>query len=102
MTMLEYAPPPIWLNAHIHVPAYAIVVGNPAQVIRYWFKPETIERLLEISWWDWESAKIAANLDLLYTNPDEWQLEIQLKESQGDVLKFQGMPTAEKHDEMDG
>ncbi|MEH2434599.1 MAG: CatB-related O-acetyltransferase [Nostoc sp.] len=77
------------------VPAYAIVVGNPAKIIRYRFKPETVERLLELSWWDWESAKIAANLDLLYTNPDEWLPEIQWKEPQGDVLKFIGMPPAE-------
>lgn len=78
------------------VPAYAIVVGNPAKVIRYRFKPEAVERLLEMAWWDWESAKVAANLDFLYTNPDEWQPTIQLKEPQGDVLKFIGMPAAEK------
>jgi acetyltransferase-like isoleucine patch superfamily enzyme len=83
------------------VPAYSIVVGNPAQVIRYRFKPETVKRLLEIAWWDWEPAKIAANSELLYVNPDEWGSEIQLKEPQGDVLKFIGMPAAEPADEAD-
>lgn len=77
------------------VPAYAIVVGNPAQVIRYRFQPKTIERLLELAWWDWESAKISANLELLYTNPDEWGSEIQLKAPQEDILKFIGMPTVD-------
>jgi acetyltransferase-like isoleucine patch superfamily enzyme len=76
------------------VPAYAIVVGNPAKVIRYRFKPETVERLLELAWWDWEPAKIAANLELLYANPDEWEPEIQLKEPKGESLKFIGMPPA--------
>jgi acetyltransferase-like isoleucine patch superfamily enzyme len=72
------------------VPAYAIVVGNPAQVVRYRFKPETIERLLDLAWWDWEPAKIAANSELLYTNPDEWGAEIQPKEPQAEILDLVG------------
>ena len=35
------------------VPPYAIVGGNPAQVIRTRFDEPTIERLLRIAWWDW-------------------------------------------------
>ncbi len=73
------------------VPAYAVVVGNPAQIVRYRFQPETIDRLLNLCWWDWEEAKIAANLDLLYTNPDQWSNNLQLKEPQGDRLNFVGM-----------
>ena len=34
------------------VPPYAIVVGNPARVIKYRFSPEIIEKLLELKWWD--------------------------------------------------
>jgi len=34
------------------VPAYAIVAGNPAKIIKYRFDKETIEKLLEIKWWD--------------------------------------------------
>ena len=33
------------------VPAYAIVGGVPAKLIRYRFEPKTIETLLEIKWW---------------------------------------------------
>jgi acetyltransferase-like isoleucine patch superfamily enzyme len=84
------------------VPAYSVVVGNPAQIIRYRFKPETIERLLDLCWWDWEESKIAANLDLSYTNPDEWLNNLQLKESQGDRLNLVGMPAAEHDDGADG
>ncbi|WP_260712952.1 CatB-related O-acetyltransferase [Clostridium botulinum] len=36
------------------IPNYAIVAGNPAKIIRYKFDTETINKLLEISWWDWE------------------------------------------------
>jgi len=84
------------------VPAYSVVVGNPAQIVRYRFKPETIERLLELGWWDWEESKIAANLDLLYTNPDEWLNNLQLKKAQGDRLNLVGMPTTEHDDGADG
>jgi len=34
------------------VPPYAIVAGVPAKIIRYHFDKKTIERLLELQWWD--------------------------------------------------
>ncbi len=34
------------------VPAYAIVCGAPAKIIKYRFSPEIIERLVEIRWWE--------------------------------------------------
>lgn len=40
------------------IPDYAIVVGNPAKIIRYRFTPEQIEQLLKIAWWDWPDAKV--------------------------------------------
>ncbi len=40
------------------VPPYAIAGGNPAKVIRYRFKEETIEALLRIRWWDWDDDKV--------------------------------------------
>ena len=33
------------------VPPYAIVVGNPAKVLRYRFPPDIIEGMLKIEWW---------------------------------------------------
>jgi acetyltransferase-like isoleucine patch superfamily enzyme len=33
------------------VPAYAVVVGNPARVVKYRFGPDLIERLLQSEWW---------------------------------------------------
>ncbi len=44
-----------------NVPPYAIVGGNPAQVIQYRFSPEVIEALLRIKWWDWSLDKIHDN-----------------------------------------
>jgi chloramphenicol O-acetyltransferase type B len=47
------------------VPAYAIVGGNPAKVIRYRFSPEQIEALLEIRWWDWPDELVVEATPLL-------------------------------------
>lgn len=47
------------------VPAYAIVAGNPAKFIRYRFDQETINKLLEIAWWDWPEAEILQVMDKL-------------------------------------
>ncbi len=40
------------------VPAYAIVGGTPAKIIRYRFPPEVIQELLLIQWWDWPIEKL--------------------------------------------
>ena len=34
------------------VPPYAIIIGNPAQIIRYRFNESIIQKLLDIAWWD--------------------------------------------------
>lgn len=34
------------------VPAYAIMAGSPARVIKYRFPPDIVEKLLEIKWWN--------------------------------------------------
>ncbi|WP_367390481.1 CatB-related O-acetyltransferase [Lewinella sp. LCG006] len=47
------------------VPAYAVVGGNPAKVIKMRFSDAEITRLLELQWWDWPLEKITANLGWL-------------------------------------
>jgi len=47
------------------VPAYAIVAGNPAKLVRWRFEPEVIQALQEIAWWDWPLDKILPLVDLL-------------------------------------
>jgi acetyltransferase-like isoleucine patch superfamily enzyme len=42
------------------VPSYAVVVGNPAQIIRYRFDEKTRARLLALRWWDWDDSEIQA------------------------------------------
>lgn len=47
------------------VEPYSIVAGNPAQETRKRFDETTRQRLLELSWWDWDIEKITRNLDYL-------------------------------------
>lgn len=44
------------------VPAYSIVAGNPAKVVKMRFDDQTIKRLQKIAWWDWDIDKINRNL----------------------------------------
>jgi virginiamycin A acetyltransferase len=36
-----------------HVPAYAVIAGNPARVVRQRFDAHTVARLERLAWWDW-------------------------------------------------
>ncbi|TKV41697.1 hypothetical protein A0U87_04045 [Sphingobium sp. MP9-4] len=44
------------------VPAYAIMGGNTAGILRYRFCEDQIAALLDIKWWDWPIGIISANL----------------------------------------
>ena len=47
------------------VPAYAIVGGNPAKLIKKRFSDETILALEKLAWWDWSPEKITRNLNAI-------------------------------------
>lgn len=48
-----------------NVPDYAIVGGNPAQIIRMRFDDAVIKRLLNIAWWNWDVAKITKHIKVI-------------------------------------
>lgn len=53
------------------VPPYTIVGGVPARPIRRRFDPQTIARLEELRWWDWEEERITRNLSAIQSGrPD--------------------------------
>ena len=54
-------------NSHVvkNVEPYSIVGGNPAKHIKYRFNKNTIKKLLEISWWNWEDERVDRNSALL-------------------------------------
>lgn len=61
------------------VPAYAIVVGNPAKVTRKRFDDELIKLLLNLKWWDKSIKEIDAMIPLL-TNSDLEYVKNKIKE----------------------
>lgn len=62
------------------VPPYAIVGGVPAKVIRYRFKKEQIDALLNIEWWNREKKWIKDNADFFE------DIEKFLKKQKDDIL----------------
>ena len=53
------------------VPAYALVGGNPAKVIKYRFSDDMIHDFLKIKWWNWSLDKIMSYRDL-FERPEEF------------------------------
>ncbi len=47
------------------VPDYAVVAGNPAELIRFRFDEATIQALLKIAWWNWPDERILQAVELL-------------------------------------
>jgi virginiamycin A acetyltransferase len=47
------------------VPAYTIVGGNPAGIIKQRFSDAEVAQLLEIRWWDWQIDKITRHINLI-------------------------------------
>lgn len=62
-----------------NVPPYAVVIGNPAVVIKYRFSPEIIEELLKIQWWNWDLEKIISHHLLLMSNDIEKLRQVSKK-----------------------
>jgi hypothetical protein len=46
-----------------NVPPYAVVIGNPARVVRYRFQQETIDELLASRWWEKDIEELIPCID---------------------------------------
>ena len=44
------------------VPAYTIVAGNPARIVRRRFSEDVAGRLAGLAWWDWDHDTLRAAL----------------------------------------
>ena len=47
------------------VPAYAVVGGNPAKILKSRFPPETVAALEQIAWWNWPVEKVTRHLQAI-------------------------------------
>ena len=64
------------------VPPYAIVVGNPARVVRYRFSEKVIAELLSSKWWEKTIEEILPNIQEYqrpYEEQDTRPLEVTIK-----------------------
>lgn len=50
------------------VPPYAVIGGNPAQILKYRFEGDIIERLLTVAWWDWPIEHITQHVRTIMTS----------------------------------
>ncbi|WP_353855570.1 CatB-related O-acetyltransferase [Bacillus sp. Bos-x628] len=53
------------------VPPYAIVAGNPQQLMKYRFSHDKIEKLQTLKWWDLEFSSLQSIFHLLQSNDIE-------------------------------
>ncbi len=61
----------------VHIPPYAVVVGNPAVVKKYRFDKETIDLLLELKWWDKDIEEIKKLIPLLTGDLEQSKKELR-------------------------
>ena len=47
------------------VPPYAVVGGCPSEIIKYRFRPDQIDDLLQIAWWNWTIDRILLEVQSL-------------------------------------
>ena len=71
-------------NSHVvtNVPEYEIWGGNPARTIKSRFDFDVVEKLLEISWWDYPVEKVMIirnHLNSVLTKPSLLEIEKILK-----------------------
>jgi acetyltransferase-like isoleucine patch superfamily enzyme len=57
------------------VEPYTIVVGNPAQFLKYRFDPALVPAMLDIKWWNWSVDTIVENIHL-FTNYESNNIEL--------------------------
>ena len=61
-----------------NIEPYAIVIGNPAKVLRKRFDDELIKLMLKLKWWDKRIEEIN-NLIPILTNSDLKQVKTEIK-----------------------
>jgi len=61
------------------VPPYAVVGGNPAQIIKYRFDEKTITQLLNLKWWDWAEEEVKVAMPLICSGNIQDLTDIRIK-----------------------
>jgi acetyltransferase-like isoleucine patch superfamily enzyme len=69
-----------------NVPAYAIVGGNPARVIKMRMSDECVQYMLAIKWWDWPLEKIKKSVSFICSDDLHGFIEYALEKQV--ILKY--------------
>lgn len=56
------------------IPPYAIVGGVPAKIIKYRFKDQIIQKLVQMRWYDWP-IDVIKKLSSFFTKKEDWSVE---------------------------
>lgn len=67
------------------VPPYAIVGGNPAQIIRFRFPHDISSELIRLRWWDYDPARLS---ELGFDNPESFCNKVGIDIASGDLQKY--------------
>jgi chloramphenicol O-acetyltransferase type B len=61
------------------IPPYAVVGGNPAEIIKYRFNEKTIKKLLKLKWWNWSEKEIKKAMPLICAEYTQELTDIKIK-----------------------
>ena len=74
------------------VPPYAIVGGNPAKIIGYRFEQDIIDKLLEISWWNFSPEELSVAAFYLKHSPEAFISKYYKESANNPVIKNRIQP----------
>ena len=58
------------------VEPFSIVIGSPARHLRFRFDKDSINKLNELKWWEWNNEKIRANINL-FSDPEKFIAKLE-------------------------
>lgn len=61
------------------VPAYAVVGGHPAKLIKYRFSEEEREALIKLKWWHWPEEKVKEAMPYICSADIQGLIDFQIK-----------------------
>ncbi|WP_062059369.1 CatB-related O-acetyltransferase [Aquimarina longa] len=54
------------------IPDYCVVGGSPAKILKFKHDKQTIERLNNIAWWNWDESEIKEKAEDFYMSTDDF------------------------------
>ena len=68
------------------IPSYAVVVGNPARVVKYRFSEDLIQKMLKIDFSRIDKSFLSSNMPLLYSEDMNESIDKIIKNLNSETL----------------